>query len=159
MVSSGANLGVLEEGTYASPGYLARYGVPKTPDNLEGHRVVGFFSSSLHTVFPLEFQTEAGLRRVALPAAVTVSGAATNARLAKLGLGLIQVPRYRVTHEVKRGELVEVLAAWRPSPTPVFLLYPEGRQLSPRVRFFMEWAETEVADRLKQAADDVRLWW
>ena len=65
-------------------------------------------------------------------------------------MGLIQVPRYRVAHEVETGALVEVLAEYRPTPTPVFLLHPEGRQLSPRVRMFVEWATREVVMRLQQ---------
>lgn len=144
----GRKLGVVEEGTFASPAYLARHGTPHTPDDLDGHCVVGFVSSLLRAVLPLEFRTDAGIRTVALPAVVTVTAASTNAHLAKLGMGLIQVPRYRVAHEVETGELVEVLAAFRPTPTPVFLLYADGRQLSPRVRLFIDWAISEVATSL-----------
>ena len=81
---------------------------------------------------------------ISLPVSVTVSAAATNANLALLGLGLIQVPRYRVAHEVETGTLVEVLGDHPPTASPVYLLYPEGRQLSPRVRIFIEWASTVI---------------
>jgi len=144
----GRKLGMLTEGTFASPIYLARHGVPASPDDLEGHRMIGFISSSTRALIPLEFQMEDGIRLVTLRTAATVAAASTNAYLAKLGLGLIQVPRYRVAHELQTGELVEVLAAWPPSPSAVYLLYPEGRQLSPRVRLFIEWAAAEVATRL-----------
>ena len=77
-----------------------------------------------------------------------MSAAATNAGLARLGLGLIQVPRYRVAEELAAGSLVEVLAAHPPTATPVYLLYLEGRQLSPRVRIFIEWASSEIAAEL-----------
>jgi DNA-binding transcriptional LysR family regulator len=33
-----------------------------------------------------------------------------------------------------------VLPAWPPRPVPVSLLYPRNRQLSPRVRVFLDWA-------------------
>lgn len=147
----GRKLGMVEEGTFASPAYLERNSIPQSPDDLDGHYVIGFISSLLRAVIPLEFQTETGIRKIMLPAAVTVSAASTNAHLAKLGLGLIQVPRYRVAHEVDTGELVEVLAAYRPTPTPVLLLYPDGRQLSPRVRLFVDWATAEIGARLGQA--------
>jgi DNA-binding transcriptional LysR family regulator len=144
----GRKLGMIEEGTFASPAYLARHGTPNTLEDLAGHCAVGFLSSALRTVFPLEFRTDAGLRTISLPPAVTVSSAGTNAHLARLGLGLIQVPRYRVAQDLETGALVEVLAAYPPTPTPVFLLYPEGRQLSPRVRLFIDWAALEISRQL-----------
>ena len=62
-------------------------------------------------------------------------GAATSsttaADLARLGLGLIQAPRYRFEKDLADGTLVEVLADYPPSPTPLSALYPRNRQLSP----------------------------
>lgn len=132
-------VGMLEEMTCASPAYLERFGLPKTPDKLEGHRMVGFVSSATGKVIPLELTVEGVIRHVTLPATVTVAGAETNVAVARLGLGLIQVPRYHVEEDLAAGRLVEVLADFPPSPTPVSLLYPHNRQLSPRVRVFMEW--------------------
>ena len=57
----------------------------------------------------------------------------------RLGLGLIQVPRYHVESDLERGILVPVLPDFPPTPTPVSLLYPPNRQLSPRVRVFIDW--------------------
>ena len=56
-----------------------------------------------------------------------------------MGLGLIQAPLYHLQADIDRGDLVEVLAAWRPTPTPVSLLYPHSRHLSPRARVFIDW--------------------
>ena len=80
---------------------------------------------------------------VSLPVSVTVS-AATNANLARLGFGLVQVPRCRVARELETGALGEVLADHPPTDSPVYVLYPEGRQLPPRVRTFLEWASAEI---------------
>lgn len=146
----GRKVGEVVEGTFASPAYLARHGIPTSPDDLAGHRMIGFISTATRTVIPLEFVSEEGVRTVTIPAAVTVSAASTNAHLARLGLGLIQVPRYRVAHELETGALVEVLADWLPAPSPVHLLYPQGRQLSPRVRLFIDWATAEIAARLDE---------
>ena len=140
---------MLAEGTFASPGYLRRHGVPASPDDLEGHRMIGFVSSSSHAVLPLEFQVGEEVRRLAVTPSVTVTAAATYVCLAQHDLGLIQVPRYRVAQELARGGLVEVLAAHPPTPTPVYLLHPGGRQPSPRLRRFMDWAVEEVGRRLR----------
>jgi DNA-binding transcriptional LysR family regulator len=73
------------------------------------------------------------------PATVSVNGAESFVASARFGLGLIQVPRYHVEDDLKRGTLVAVLPDCPPSPTPVSLLYPRNRQLSPRVRVFIDW--------------------
>jgi DNA-binding transcriptional LysR family regulator len=55
------------------------------------------------------------------------------------GCGLIQLPRFHVEDELRNGRLVEVLGDW-PSPNfPLSALHPYHRQLSPRVRVFIDW--------------------
>lgn len=144
----GRRVALLEEGTFASPGYLARHGTPRSPDALEGHRMIGFVSSATGNVIPLEFTIDGTVQTRLIPTVLTVMAADTNAAAAVLGLGLIQVPRYRVARELETGELVEVLGDYPPSPSPVYVLYPHSRQLSPRVRVFVDWIAAEFAARL-----------
>jgi DNA-binding transcriptional LysR family regulator len=82
---------------------------------------------------------------VVLPATVTVAAAESYVAAARLGLGLIQVPHYHVAADLAAGSLLEILPAYRPSPTPVSLLYPHRRQLSLRVRVFIDWLAREFA--------------
>ncbi|WP_283811582.1 LysR substrate-binding domain-containing protein [Pseudomonas bharatica] len=63
------------------------------------------------------------------------------------GCGLIQVSRFRVEEYLASGQLVKVLADW-PSPgLPVSVLYPYHRQLSPRVKVFVEWVSALYVER------------
>jgi DNA-binding transcriptional LysR family regulator len=144
----GRRIAMLEEGTFASPDYLSRSGMPSTLDDLDGHRMIGFVSSATGNTIPLEFMVGGKLRYVTLPTTITVAAAETNVAAALLGLGLIQVPRYRVVSDLAAGALIEVLADFPPSPTPAFVLYPQSRQLSPRVRVFIDWLAAEFADRV-----------
>jgi DNA-binding transcriptional LysR family regulator len=139
---------LLEEVTCASPDYLARYGMPATVDDLEGHCAIGFMSSATGTTLPLEFLINGEPRNVVLPAMLTVAAAETYVAAARLGLGLIQVPRYHIAADLEAGTLVKVLAEYPPAPTPVSLLYPHSRQLSPRVRVFIDWLTRELASRV-----------
>lgn len=147
----GRQIALLEEGTYASPAYLQRHGTPDSPDALAGHAMIGFVSSASGSVIPLEFRVDGALRHVALPHLVSVAGAEMYIALARLGLGLIQVPRYRVQDDLARGTLVEVLDRHPPSDSPVYVLYPQSRQLSPRVRVFIDWLSAEFAAYLPAA--------
>jgi DNA-binding transcriptional LysR family regulator len=130
---------MLEEVTCAAPGYLDRMGTPSSVDALEGHSMVGFHASGAGALLPFEFSVDGTLRKITLPATVSVNAAESFVAAARLGLGLIQVPRYHVEDDLKRGTLVQVLASYPPSLTPVSLLYPRNRQLSPRVRVFVDW--------------------
>ncbi|MGO6731201.1 LysR family transcriptional regulator [Rhizobium ruizarguesonis] len=130
---------MLEELTLASPAYLDRYGVPQHPERLEGHRMVGFRSSATGGLMPLEFIVDGQVRNVMLPATVSVNGAESLHAAARLGLGIIQVPRYHTQLYLDAGELVSILPDYPLTRTPVSLLYPRNRQLSPRVRVFIDW--------------------
>ncbi len=141
-------LGVMEEVTCASPAYLARHGVPRSPDRLDGHVMVGFVSSRTGQPLPLEFSVDGRVVEVTLPARVLVSAADTSAAAARLGLGLVQAPRHRFRDDLASGALVEVLAGFPPLPTPLSVLYPSSRQLSPRVRLFVAWLVDTIGPAL-----------
>lgn len=133
-------LAELKRGTFASPDYLAHFGTPRTPDDLvNGHQMVGLLAPDTPSVAPFAFPIAGKVRELTLPALVTVTGPETNVASACAGLGLIQVPRYRVASELARGALVEVLADFPPSPLPVHVLYSHMHQLSPRLRVFIDW--------------------
>jgi DNA-binding transcriptional LysR family regulator len=130
---------MLEEITCAGPAYIDRFGQPADVDALDGHIMVGFHSSGAGALLPLEFVVDGTAREVVLRTTVSVNGAESLVAAARLGLGLIQVPRYHIEDDLKRGTLVAVLPDCSPSPTPVSLLYPRNRQLTPRVRVFIDW--------------------
>ena len=131
----------LRRGTFASPDYVRRFGLPRTPDELEGggHRMVGYYAPDAPEIAPFNFMTDGKPRQMLLPAAITVTGPETNVASACLGLGLIQVPGYRVAADLASGVLVEVLADYPPAQLPVHVLYSHTRQLSPRLRVVIDW--------------------
>jgi DNA-binding transcriptional LysR family regulator len=132
-------LGFIREMTCANPDYVEAHGMPKTPDDLDGHQAVGFISSRTGQIMPLEFMVGSEVRYVSLPARVTVNNSDTTLNLARRGFGLIQAPRYNLQRHVEDGTLVEILQDFPPPPTPLSILYPQSRQLSPRVRVFIDW--------------------
>ncbi len=65
---------------------------------------------------------------------------------------LRQAPRYRYAGDIADGTLAEVLPCHPPSPTPISVLYPKSRQLSPRARVFIDWLVETVALKLRGSA-------
>jgi DNA-binding transcriptional LysR family regulator len=139
-------LGSIREMTCASPDYVKVRGMPKTPDELDGHQAVGFISSRTGQIMPLEFMVGEAVRYVTLPARVTANNSDTVMDLARRGFGLMQAPRYHLQRHVEEGTLVEVLPDFPPPPTPLSALYPQNRQLSPRVRVFIDWVAKIFAE-------------
>ncbi|CAI1011917.1 D-malate degradation protein R [Serratia liquefaciens] len=140
-------LGELEEVTCAAPDYLQRFGTPHSISELEGHRMVGFRSSASGTLMPLEFTVAGQTRQVTLPCTVSVSAAESLVAAARMGLGIIQVPRYHLRDSLDNGSLLPLLPQFPSTPMPVSLLYPRNRQLSPRVRVFIDWFSKVFAAR------------
>jgi DNA-binding transcriptional LysR family regulator len=145
-------LGQFEEVTVASPEYLKKHGVPASPDDLDGHVMIGFVSSRTGKMLPLEFTQGGKIREVTLPARITVTSSDTSAALARLGFGLTQAPKHRFDADLASGALVEVLAKFPPSPTLLSALYPHSRQLSPRVRVFVDWLVSILAKQSSATA-------
>jgi LysR family transcriptional regulator for bpeEF and oprC len=137
----GRRVASLQQVTCASAAYLDQYGTPATLDDLtaQGHRAVNFFSSSSGKMFPFDFMVDGQVRSITLPGVVSVGSAEAYAACCANDLGLVQMPRYHVAQQLDSGAFREVLGDWRPAPMPVSVLYPHQRQLSPRVRVFVDW--------------------
>ncbi len=132
-------LGELEEVTCAAPSYLQRFGHPESLQQLAGHHMIGFRSSATGTLLPLEFALDGLVQQVTLPAKVVVNGAESLVEAARRGLGIIQAPRYHLRADLANGTLAPLLPSFPAPPMPVSLLYPRNRQLSPRIRVFIDW--------------------
>jgi DNA-binding transcriptional LysR family regulator len=123
----------------ASPEYLAYFGVPRHPDELPSHQAVRFFSSTGGVDYPFEFVVDGELRKYEIGGWMAVNDAENNVVCALRGCGLIQIPRFHIEDELRDGRLVEVLSEWASPALPITALYPYRRQVSPRVRVFVDW--------------------
>lgn len=122
----------------ASPAYLAARGTPGRIEELPRHDIVVFRQPSTGRTRP--WQLRQGRRQVELqpePSAQVNDGEGMVA-LARMGLGLAQVPDYMASEELACGELVEVLAAHRPAAMPISAVMPSSRLMPPRVRVLLE---------------------
>lgn len=137
-------LGKLRMVNAASPGYLARYGVPHTRDDLrsQGHRMIHYAPTLGAKLAGWEYPTGDGYALLSLPAAMQVNNVQTYHAAGLAGIGLIQAGYSALAHHVESGALVEVLPDLRPKPLDASLVVAHRRNLSQRVRAFMNWIET-----------------
>lgn len=129
----------MDQMTCASPDYLRAHGVPQSLDDLSRHRMIEYFSSASGKRYGLEFQIGDDVRLINLPKQVSVNSAEGYLAACVAGYGLVQTPRYHVAQQVREGSLQEVLSDCLPPRLALTALYPPHRQLSPRVRVFVDW--------------------
>lgn len=127
--------------TCASADYLEAWGEPTTLDEIGGHQMVGYLSPSTGKALPLAFLVDGSLESRELPAQVAVNNGEAYVAAALAGFGIIQVSRYLVADALREGRLREILVPWQPPPLPLHVLFPSGRQLSVRLRVFLDWLE------------------
>jgi DNA-binding transcriptional LysR family regulator len=132
-------IGEMAQVNCAAPAYIARHGMPLTPADLPGHVAVNYFSTRAGRELPWEWVERGETRRVKMQSAMSVSSSDAYLAACLAGLGMVQVPRHGVEALLADGRLVEVLPAYRPAPLPVSVVYARNRQLSARVRVFVDW--------------------
>ena len=134
-------LGALPLINVASPAYLDRHGVPRTPDCLTQHVAVNYASPWTGRVEPWEWIEDGRQRDLPMRGRVTVNSAEACIACCLAGLGLVQIPAYDVRPYLAAGELMEVMPGHRAAPLPMTLLYPHRRHRSRKVQVFAQWLE------------------
>jgi LysR family transcriptional regulator, regulator for bpeEF and oprC len=136
----GRRVATLEQVTVASAAYVRRHGLPDSLVALQdGHLAVNWVSPTTHRAEPLEFMVGSRRREVVLPGCVSVSGVDAYLGCCEAGLGIAQMPRYRIVDALKGGGLRELLPAHPPPSLPMTILYPQQRQMPARLRVFVDW--------------------
>ena len=131
-------VGFLYYATCASPAYLARHGQPAHPDDLRAHRCINHFQVGGRTT---DWFFSRGRERVqvALGGHVALDDENSYVAAAEAGLGIAQIPAFVLKDAMERGTLDLVLPDWFPEPSPLHVVYPRHRQLTSRVRVFVDW--------------------
>ncbi|QJE00509.1 LysR family transcriptional regulator [Massilia forsythiae] len=132
-------VGVINFVTAASPGYLARHGVPHHPRDLERHRCVNYFSAKSGRTLDWDFVRGDDKITVPLHGVIALNDSVAYVQAGVAGLGVVQMTDYLMMEHVRAGRMVQVLPDWTSEPLPVHVVYPQNRHLSAKVRVFVEW--------------------
>ncbi|MGN6230354.1 MAG: LysR family transcriptional regulator [Trinickia sp.] len=155
-------IGMLKRVTCASPGYLAKFGEPKTIEELAGHYAVNFRAAHGGRPIPWVFIVDGEPVEAKMNSLITVNDADGYVTCAVEGFGMIQPTLFMALPHLLDGSLKEVLPGSNPKPKPISIVYPHNRHLSAKVRAFAEWiaelfdsmpALEDVSRTAEQAAD------
>ncbi|MBO1518724.1 LysR substrate-binding domain-containing protein [Oceanisphaera pacifica] len=116
----------------ASPQYIATYGEPKQPLDLEQHNCL---QGNLDY---WRFQDQGKARNIRVSGNIRCDSGWALLDAALKGIGIVQLPDYYVRSALASAELVPLLAQYQEPDEGIWALYPHNRHLSPKVRMLLD---------------------
>lgn len=121
----------------ASPGYLARHGEPRSPDDLDKHNCIT--RAGQPALARWSFDTPSGRREVDVAGSISANNAECVLHLAILGLGIVRLNEFIVSEDIRSGRLVPVLVKSHcAEPVPMHAFYQHDRRRLPRVAAMLD---------------------
>lgn len=139
-------LGTVATNLYASPEYLKAAGMPRTPQDLDNHRIIAYGDES-SPLQEMSFACRVGRDDAPpRPATLKVNNVFAMLRAVDAGLGIADVPDYMAS---TMPRLVKVLPENVGPIFDLYFIYPSDLRRSKRVAAFRDFvtAETELLRR------------
>ncbi len=126
----------------ASPGYLAAAGMPASPADLTGHRIVGGPASVAPAAWV--FERDGETVRPDLEASFMTNENEGAVAAAVAGLGITSTTFLSCRREIEEGRLVRLLPDWAMEQIQVHAYFPMGRATRASARAVVDYLITEM---------------
>ena len=137
-------LGPCRHAIVAAPAYLEKHGVPRAPDDLRDHNIIAYQYQESATDW--HFLTE-DKEQISVPVSGSIqmnnSLALREALLG--GIGITRTPTFVVGEDIAAGRLVSLLPNYQTLEVSMYLVYPQRRHLSPKVRAFVDFVAARIS--------------
>jgi DNA-binding transcriptional LysR family regulator len=120
----------------ASPEYLAKYGTPRTPEDLLSHNCLTH--SAISHFNDWEFSSDEGIRVQRVKGNFHTNSASALHEAVKAGIGIARLATYVVQPSLQSGAAVPLLQEHSADTSSIQLVYPHRRHLSNKVRVFTD---------------------
>tara|TARA_R110002049_G_scaffold159546_2_gene324518 strand:- start:726 stop:1643 length:918 start_codon:yes stop_codon:yes gene_type:complete len=136
-------LGPCRHTIVAAPSYLKTHGTPQTPDDLRDHNIIAYQyqESATHWHFLTPDR-----KQVTVPVGGSIqmnnSLALREALLG--GVGIMRTPTFVVGGDIAAGRLIPLLRNFQTLELSIYLVYPQRRHLSPKIRAFVDFVSARI---------------
>jgi DNA-binding transcriptional LysR family regulator len=123
----------------ASPDYLSRHGIPKTPADLHAHACINWRFPGSGRIYRWEFEKKGKRLEMAVEGSLISNHQDVVIDGALQGLGILYAyDTDRVEEAMARGRLKRVLSDWSVTSPGIFLYYSSRRHPQPALRAFID---------------------
>jgi DNA-binding transcriptional LysR family regulator len=127
------SLGTIRHRLCAAPGYVERHPLPTCPKDLRDHECLphGLRES-------WKFVRDGEGKTLTIKGRFSVNNLQGIRNAALAGLGIVRLPDYMCSEDLRTGRLIEILEDWPEPPTECRAVYPAKRHLPRKVRSFLD---------------------
>lgn len=135
----------MHEALFASDKYIARYGVPETPDDLQQHKLIQYRFISSNQLAPLTLNFNSHTVTVNMPVAMIVNDTDIMIDAAEKGLGIGRIVAPMLKQQFSSGSLKPLLKPyWQPYPG-LYAYFPRNSQKARRIRVLIDFLAEKAA--------------
>ncbi len=131
--------------TVASPDYLARFGEPLHPRDLQHHQCLIYSRQGVASQW--SYQDADRSVQVPVRGRLVANNGVLLTEAAARGMGLAQQPDFILAPYLERGEVRAVLPGFECDPLGIYALLPSNRYIPHRVSVFIDYLARILADR------------
>ncbi len=128
----------------AAPAYLETHGRPETPEDLARHQGLLYAYRSEGDSFT--FTGPGGRRKITLKGRLRANNGEAITTAAIGGLGIAIQPSFILCDALRAGQLEPLLSDWDIEHPEIHAVFPTGRNLSPKVRVFVDFLVERFGD-------------
>jgi DNA-binding transcriptional LysR family regulator len=123
----------------ASPDYLSRFGIPKTPEELKFHRYITHSFRDPNDIILFNNGKE-----ILLDHTLRLNDSQSMLKCALQGLGFIKILDYFVEQALKEGSLVEILKKYKEKKKGMYIFYQYQKFTPLKIRLFLDFIYEKV---------------
>ncbi|AIV07559.1 MULTISPECIES: LysR family transcriptional regulator [Vibrio] len=128
----------VKEALFASPSYVAQFGLPNTPEDLKKHKLIQYRFISSNQIAPLKLNNKGEAITVDMPSALIVNDTDLMVDAAINGLGIGRIVTPIVQEGFRTGELVPVLEEYWQPYSGLYVYFHKNTQKAKRVRVLID---------------------
>ncbi|MDF0604162.1 LysR family transcriptional regulator [Neisseriaceae bacterium TC5R-5] len=122
----------------AAPSYWDMYGRPATPGDLRYYNCINFQFPTSGRLFKWEFNYQGERMPLEVQGTYTLNDLEGVTELARLGMGVAQLPSHEIMHLIRSGELEPVLTETVSQERSIYICFPNRDHIAPRAQVFVD---------------------
>jgi len=121
----------------AAPSYLERHGRPETLEDLSRHNYMAY-SLALQTTELSFADCHGAIHQVSVSGNFQANTGMVVSDAVRAGLGITASATFVVHEDLRSGAMVPILPEYQLQPRDLYVVYPQNRHMSPKVRAFVD---------------------